>query len=416
MAGTEAGPIRVLVVTDSFPNPTETFIVHQVNGLIARGCAVDILATRATDDAPVHSIVRRYDLMDHVIWRRRWREGILRLARDGVRRLGVLAAWRAVNPLRFGRAGRTGRLLSVALAMADRPQRGYDAILAHFGPNGDLAQCARELGWLSGPLVVFFHGNDIGDRSPGRLRRRYRRVFERAELVCAASEAFRRQLAGAGIDPARLTTQRMGIETGFLADCLVARPAGAVLRAITVGRLVEKKGIDTAIAALTRLRDVAWEYHVVGEGVLRDALAAQAERLGVGARVRFHGSLGQDAIRDLMRTAHLLIASSRTAANGDTEACPLSIQEGMAAGLPVCATRHGGIPEMVQDGVNGLMSDEGDIDGLAANLARLASDVGLRHRLGAAARQTATQEWDVEAWNDRMLIHIQRLCGRSGGV
>ena len=411
-AGSAARPLRILVVTEAFPNPSETFIVHQVNGLIARGHQVTILATPGLEGLPVHAAVLRHRLVERVLLRPT-PKGLQRLAVLGqaIRRIGWGRTLRSVAPW-HGLHARNGRLTAAALALGDPTT--YDAVLGHFGPNGELAAQLRAAGLLQGAVLAFFHGVDVGTRSPAALRRRYPRLFSDGDYLLAASEHFRLRLEQAGVPRERLAVHHMGIE---LADAQPYR-ALAPLAFLTIGRLVEKKGIDTALRALAALRhaptlaDRPWRYHVVGDGVQRGQLTALAEELGIAERVEFHGWRDQAYIAALMARCTVLLAPSRTPPSGDTEACPLSISEGLTAGLVVCATRHGGIPEMIRDDETGLLCAEGDDRALAAQIARAVADPALAARLVTAGQAHIRAEWDIERLNDLLVERIHGALAR----
>jgi colanic acid/amylovoran biosynthesis glycosyltransferase len=407
-AGPAAHRLRILVVTEAFPNPSETFIVHQVNGLIARGHDVTILATPGLEGVPVHAAVLRHRLAERVVVRPT-PKGVQRLGvfRDAVRRIGWRRALRSISPW-YGLAARNGRLTAAASVLGDAPV--YDAILGHFGPNGELAAQVRAAGLLDGALLAFFHGVDVGTRSPAALRRRYPRLFRSGEFLLAASEHFRVRLEQAGVPRERLAVHRMGIEIG---ETQSYRP-DAPLAFLTVGRLVAKKGIDTALRALAqaKLGDRDWRYHIVGDGVERTALTALATELGIAGRVEFHGWRDQAYIAALMARSTVMLAPSRTPPSGDTEACPLSISEGLIAGLVVCATRHGGIPEMIHDGETGLLCAESDHRALAGNIERVVADAPLASRLVAAGQAHIREQWDIERLNDLLVERIRTAIAR----
>jgi colanic acid/amylovoran biosynthesis glycosyltransferase len=192
--------------------------------------------------------------------------------------------------------------------------------------------------------------------------------------------------------------------------------SGGPLRLLTIGRLVEKKGIGYVLEAMRRLGDagVPAEYELAGEGPLRAPLEAECRRLGIGERVRFLGWQSQEQIREALERADLLVAASVTAGNADEEGIPNVLKEAMAVGVPVVSTRHGGIPELVEDGVSGMLVPERDPEALAAQLAELAAHPERRAELAAAGRVRVEQDYDIERLNDRLVTLFAGLSRTAG--
>jgi glycosyltransferase involved in cell wall biosynthesis len=117
--------------------------------------------------------------------------------------------------------------------------------------------------------------------------------------------------------------------------------------------------------------------------------------LGVGDRVEFLGPQPLDVVRSELRQARLFVQHSVVAANGDSEGSPVSIAEAAATALPVVATRHAGIPELVLDGLTGLLVSERDAEAMGEAMARLLADGTLAGEMGRAARQHAVAEFDM---------------------
>jgi len=141
---------------------------------------------------------------------------------------------------------------------------------------------------------------------------------------------------------------------------------------------------------------------VVGEGALRGELERLIGELGVGAHVRLLGWRSHDEVIRLCGSAHLMVAPSVTAANGDQEGIPNAVKEAMALGLPVVATRHSGIPELVEDGVSGLLVPERDVDALADRLAYLIDHGDAWATMARAGRAVVEADFDIEKLNDSL--------------
>jgi glycosyltransferase involved in cell wall biosynthesis len=287
---------------------------------------------------------------------------------------------------------------------AQRPR----LIHAHFGTNGVLATpFARALGV---PLVVSFHGHDVAGLFPqnrwtlryARYQRHAAEMFEHASLlVCASSELADLLVSRAGAPAAKVVVHRLGIDLSRW-DANVPRPGP--LRVLMVGRLVEKKGMSHGLLAFSKLRRTVSDatLQIIGDGPLRAQLQRQAARLGMQACVELSGALPPDAVVAAMHRAHILMAPSVVARDGDRESGVLVLKEAAAAGLPTLGTLHGGIPEIIDDEVTGLLVPERDDAALSAALLRLAGDAGLRAQLGAAARRKMEQHYDTVRQHERL--------------
>src|SRR5207247_5934205 len=133
-----------------------------------------------------------------------------------------------------------------------------------------------------------------------------------------------------------------------------------------VGRLVERKGVAHLIEAIARLGSRGPRLEIVGEGPERPGLEALAARLGVVDRVVFRGKIPPDELQASYARAAVCVLPSVLDARGDTEGLGVVLLEAMNHGTPVIASRVGGIPDIVEDGVSGLLVPPGDADALAA--------------------------------------------------
>ena len=134
--------------------------------------------------------------------------------------------------------------------------------------------------------------------------------------------------------------------------------------------MIDKKGVATAIGAFAIFarKFPNAEFLIAGKGPLQEDLEALALQLGVANKIRFVGFLGQRALREFYARGHIFIHPSETPPDENQEGVPNSILEAMATGLPVMATRHGGIPEAVTHEVNGFLSEERDIESLGQSM------------------------------------------------
>ena len=325
------------------------------------------------------------------------------LARDG-------GALRALNVVRFGRHAASLRLAwSTTLFEGARE---FDIIQCHFGALGLKAVLLRAAGALKGKIVTAFHGEDITNYPQQFSGNIYAPLFASGDLFLPISARWNDTLATLGCPSGKIRVHRMGVDCRRFALQTPRVPSDRPLRILTVARLVEKKGVADAIRAISQL-SVPFEYVVVGDGPLRHGLERLAIERGVSNKVRFVGAKGAADIIRLLHSSDVLLAPSVTGSDGDIEGMPVSIMEGMAAGLPVIATHHSGIPEMVSDGRSGFLVAEHDVDGLSRRLADLATGPNLRARMGLAGAGIASDEFNIGMLTDRLVEMYRELAPGS---
>jgi glycosyltransferase involved in cell wall biosynthesis len=259
------------------------------------------------------------------------------------------------------------------------------------------------------PLVVTFHGGDATKDKhfeerrfiPTIFQRRQRDLMATAETIFCVSHFVRDRLVARGFPTEKLVTHYIGID---IPKDVALPPSGISDSVLFVGRLVEKKGVDILIAAMSVVAKAHpnLKLSVVGDGPARRDLERLAGQTGIQAH--FHGWLPEKEVRAAMRRSLLLAVPSRTAASGDSEGLPTVIMEAMAYGLPVVATRHAGIPEIVSDHTTGLLVDEADAAALSAAILTLKCDPDLANRLRGEAYADVRARFDA----DRQSVLLER--------
>jgi len=382
------------MVTSSYPrfpgDVVAPFIESIARGVAARGHRVDVVLPhhpelRRPAGEPVSFYPYRYAPLD------RW------------------SRWGYAQSLRRDVSVRAGAFLLAPLVafalrriVADRLRATrYDVVHAHWVvPNGALvAGVVRTHGV---PLVVSLHGSDVFVAEtllPARLLAA--RALRQAGAVTACSEDLHRRALRLGARPERTRTVPYGVDpmeaAGVDVDAVRARlgaPLGATL-VVALGRLVEKKGFSYLIQAAARVPGV--HVALAGDGDLRAELEAHV--VTTGAPVWLVGALDRESVAAALAAADVVVVPSVVDRAGNVDGLPNVLLEAMAAGRAVIASRVAGIPDVVTDGVDGILVEEKDVAGLAAALARLAGDPALRQRLGAAARAMVTRRlsWDQAA-------------------
>jgi len=241
-------------------------------------------------------------------------------------------------------------------------------------------------------------------------------LFDRADVLHAISpQAVARRDSLVARDRNRFRVVPLGIDAASLLALDRDRPGARALRQrhgdpflLFVGRLRHYKGLHVLLDAMPQ---VGARLVVVGDGPKGPALRAQARRLGLGDRVQFAGSLGEEALHDHLAAAAIGLLPSST----ETEAFGLAMVEYMAAGLPVVSTELGtGTSYVNQDGVTGLIVPANDPAPLAAGIGRLLADPRLRDRMGAAGRSRVRENFTTAAMMRGMDLLYAEALERAG--
>jgi colanic acid/amylovoran biosynthesis glycosyltransferase len=399
-----AGGLRIAFFVHRFPVVSESFIVNAAAGLVRAGHQVDIYALHG--DGEAHA--RCSDLLAD--YSERWRHKAFRLRERPRRRLALapLAAARlfvrhganAASAWRRKHFGDDGpRLIALHEASFFRGDGRYDILHAQFGTLADAVLNHRDAGFLSGRVFAHFRGYDISSHLRERGADAYQGVFARADGFLTNCEFFRDRLIELGAPQERSTI----IPSAVNVELFTSRPnpwaPGQTLRLLGVGRLVEKKGFAYAIQALAMLAadGVDFECRIVGNGPLRAALEDQAAALGLAERVSFAGAAPQQEIAEALAQAHVFLAPSTTAPNGDQDASINTLKEAMAAGRPFVSTLHGGIPELVAGLDSGVLAPEANARALYQGLQAVLDRRDDWTDMGRRARAHIERTYSIDA-------------------
>lgn len=403
----------------AFPGLSETFILDQITGLLDRGHEVDIYGW-PSEDAQSHDDVAEYGLMKRTYTVPALPDSYAKRAAKGV---GVLSRLlvdtpeviRTLNVPRYGRLAASLRLLYASTPHVLKQKKEYDIAHCHFGQNGILALALRELDFLRAKRVLTtFHGHDVYVDVPRYSSRLRRFLFEKGDGFTVNSEYTARSVIELGGREEEIRTLPVGLDVESFSYRARSRENGSPLRVLTVGRLVEKKGIQYAIRALARLApNLSFEYRIVGGGPRQDELEALVQNLGLEDKVSFLGALPKEEVREQYQWAHIFTLPSVTAADGDREGQGLVLQEAQACGLPVVATRHNGFPEGVQEGKSAILVPERDVNALADALESLSKQEDRWEKIGRCGRAFVQNCYDIEALNERLVNIYRELLSRG---
>ena len=345
-------PARIAYVLNIFPKISETFIAGELAELRRRGVELTILSLLPPRDEPQHEIIRR--------------SGLDRLVEyDASRFGGVLKDFQP------------------------------DVIHAHFAKEA--TQAARDLSRLAGvPFTFTAHGYDIHRKPPPDFGER----AAAAGAVVTVSEANRNYIEKTfGVPRDHIHVIPCGVDTEQFCPANGAPASSTELLIVCVARHALVKNLGLLLEACAELchRGIGFRCVMLGDGPLRNELEAKRHALKLEHIVQMSGAASQDEVLRWWQRASVGVLTS------ENEGMPISLMEAAACGVPVVATRVGGIPELVEDGVTGILSPPGNATAFADALEKLLRDSALRARMGTAATERALKRFSIAKQVDSLM-------------
>lgn len=269
-----------------------------------------------------------------------------------------------------------------------------DRVLANYGPMGVSVMDACRAAGI--PLVVHFHGFDAHHHDTLlKFRKAYNRLFRLSDAVIAVSGDMKASLLALGADENKVWFNPYAVDAGLFSQ---SNPAEADPVFIFVGRFAPKKNPLLLVRSFRKVLQHVPEARLIliGEGSLLEPARALAEELNIADRVEFAGRKSPSEVAAALRHARAFVQHSLTAPDGDKEGTPNTILEASSSGLPVISTAHAGIKEAVIHGETGFLVEEGDWEGMAQHMIRLAQNPLLAQQMGKAGRKHILAGYHLE--------------------
>ena len=261
-------------------------------------------------------------------------------------------------------------------------RNNIQVVLAEYGPSGvEMLDICKK---TNIPLIVHFHGFDAyRDDVLNFYGKQYDGLFDYASAVIGVSQDMIEQLNTIGCPKEKLQLIRYGVDTSLFHP---ASPPSKRENIVACGRFVSKKAPYLTILAFHN----AWKKRpslnlsLIGDGELMEVCKTIVASLNLQDHVTFEGVLSPENVSDLMRNSAIFIQSSMLTKDNDSEGTPVAILEAMATGLPIVATNHGGIPEVIEDGMNGFIVAEKSIFQMSQAIIRLIDNPDLYMKIRTA--------------------------------
>jgi colanic acid/amylovoran biosynthesis glycosyltransferase len=367
----------IVFVVWFFPKLSETFILNQIIELKKLGYKILILAVKdprkklAKEDLEYEKIIH-----------------------EGVKK------YRLLNLVKYG----SPKELAIFIKRKVK-ERQIDIVYFLFP---DLAAKILKYGEIQCPTISVFHDipKPLNKRDFYNLQEKYKIVFEKATLILAISEFTKNELIKLGCKKHKIFVHHMGVDTSIF------KPSNKKLslvpfKFVMIGRFVEKKGFVYGIKAFHKVLKNYYKYLprllIIGDGILRETLHKEVRRLKLENNVEFWGKVSQERIVKILQSSHCLICPSITTHEGKREGLPVVIMEAAACGLPVIATNHAAIPEILKNG-GGILVKEKSVQELAKAMGKIIRDYkNLRKKFGERGRELILKEYNVKKLIKRLL-------------
>ncbi|WP_232696409.1 glycosyltransferase [Brevibacillus daliensis] len=291
-------------------------------------------------------------------------------------------------------------------------KRKMKLLHARFGPAGlELLPIAKKTGL---PLLTSFHGSDVSKRPKVNhmYRKKLKKLFKEGTAFTVVSSHMRRKLMKLGCPRNKITIIRSGVDVTRFPFTSIPQVDEGKFRLLSVGRLVEKKGMQTIIKAFVRVvkQFPTATLTIIGEGEQLNKLEQLIARYHVAEHIRLVGAKSQEEVAAELRASHIFVNASQTAKNGDQEGIPNVLMEALAIGRPVIATRHAGTPELIKHGQNGLLVPEKSVSELTKQIMRMLSEQDKWNTFALNGRKIVEARHNITIQRKRLeLLYLQLI-------
>lgn len=408
--------MRICVVAHLFPARSETFVLEHVMGLVERGFDVTVVAK----DYDRNISAREMRCIDEAGVKRIYVGSFTSFSTKVTNALNFMRAVGAVlrRPSMYGvlrnRAPWAIRELLIADAIARRViEKDFDLVHVHFGDLGARLQLVASCYSTFPKLVITWHGSDA-NAIPKKLGEGvYAPLFASDAHHTVGTQFLFERLLQLGARGPSFSRIPMGTDVSRFSYAERSFDGAQPFRVLSVGRLDKVKGHDVLIDAIALLKGRGHDVHlrIGGEGPMRAALVEKIAALGLKEDVDLLGAIDSDAVIREMHAAHLFVLSGCVTSSGKVENQGVVLQEAQATGLPVVASRAGGVPESVLDGKTGFLCEPGNVEEICCAIERFIQDGSLLKSFGKNGRENIEANFSHEGMHSRMAALYSELLG-----
>jgi colanic acid/amylovoran biosynthesis glycosyltransferase len=269
-----------------------------------------------------------------------------------------------------------------------------DVIFAEYGLTG--AALVKVCKLVKIPLITMFHGYDASVRSLiTNYRIRYNELFRYSSKIIVVSKVMKERIVTLGCPPEKILITQCAPDDMFYD---ISPTFSEPLSFVAIGRFVNKKAPYYSVLAIKKVaeRYPNVKLYFAGQGELHETVQNLITYFKLEKNIKLLGIISPEEFRTLLKKVTGFIQHSITAADGDMEGTPVTVLEASAAGIPVIATRHAGIPDVIINGETGLLVDEHDVDGMASQIIKLIENPDIAEAMGRKGKENIRMNFSME--------------------
>jgi len=279
-------------------------------------------------------------------------------------------------------------------------KKNIQAVMVEYGLTGVAVMDVCEQAQI--PLIVHFHGFDAYLKSViDEYKNKYAVMFRKASALVAVSTEMKQQLIFLGAPAHKIHYNSCGVDVHKFIQRSKQFSEPVFL---FVGRFVNKKAPHLILLSFSKVLEKipSAKLLMIGDAGLGNSnelyfrCKQMVNDMKLNHAVDFKGVLSNSQVASEMQNALVYVQHSVRPESGDSEGTPVSVLEAGASGLPVIATKHGGIKDVVLDGETGYLVNEYDVDAMAERMIELAGNPALAHKMGQAGRKRIVENFSME--------------------
>ena len=405
LANDTSKKLRIAFVLRQFPLLSETFILNQIIGLTKSGHAIDIFTFEKIELKGVdHRKFINHKLFDKQIYMFTFPQGrikrILRVAFIFIS--NIFKNWKIIfkclDHKKYGQSEAINNLFKLEPFL----KKNYDIVHCQFGPQANELIFLKDL--IDIKFVTSFRGYDVSSYIKNNSEDVYNELFIKGDKFLPVCDYFTDRIINLGCDQKKVNVLYSGIDPSEFMYNLPKLDKSKNIRIISIGRLVEKKGLEYAILAIKKLQKEYNNiiYKIIGDGKERKKLQELTESFGLKSIITFTNNIPDDEVRKCLHESDVFLLPCITAENGDQEGIPNVIKEAMACGVPVVSTFHSGITELVENNVTGCLVPEKDVDSIVEKIKFLTNNPETYIKISKNARNVIENHFNIDELNKKL--------------